>query len=150
MNTGKVQEKKRGGNGFSLVEVLLSLVLLTAVMSLTARLMVSEIRGNHSGRLYTKATGIATSMIEKLIQVDYEDLTDYDNFNTDSTPPGVEPAHSDCAEWKELLRSELPDGYGEIDIQYDADLSRMEVKVRFDADGIEHEVKLETMRNNVL
>lgn len=136
--------------GFSLVEVLFSLVLLTMVMLLTIKLMMSEINGNHSGRLFTKTTNMATDMIEKLMEVDYSDLNDFDNYNTNLPPPPVEPAQSYCGEWRQWIQSELPGGYGQIDIQYGSNLSRMEVIVRFDDEGTVREVKIETMRNNIL
>jgi hypothetical protein len=132
------------------VEVLLSLVLLSVVMLITIKLMTSEIQGNHSGRLFTKTTSISTDMVEKLIEVDYEDLNDFDNYNTNLPPPAIEPAQSYCGEWKQWIQNELPGGYGEIDIDYNANLTRLEVIVRFRDGGINHEVKLETMRNNVL
>ncbi|NWG32781.1 MAG: prepilin-type N-terminal cleavage/methylation domain-containing protein [Rhodocyclaceae bacterium] len=140
----------RSEEGFSLVEVLLSLVLLTIVMLLTVNLMMSEIQGNHSGRSFTEATSIATDMVEKLMEVDYTDLTDFDGYDTTEEPPGLEPALSYCGEWRQWIRNELPRGYGEIDIVYETNLSRIEVLVRFeDAAGV-REVKLATMRNNVL
>lgn len=140
----------RSEEGFSLVEVLLSLVLLTIVMLLTVQLMMSEIQGNHSGRSFTEATSIATDMVEKLMEVEYTDLTDFDGYDTTEEPPGVEPALSYCGEWRQWIRDELPGGYGEIDIVYGTNLSRIEVLVRFKIAGGEREVKLETMRNNVL
>ena len=137
-------------NGFSLIEVLLSLVILTVVMLLTINLMMSQIRGNHSGRLFTVSSSITTDMVEKLMEVDYENLVDFDGYNTGLTPPGVEPALSYCGEWQQGIHDMLPGGYGEINIQYGANLSRIEVVVRFMEGDVEHEVKLETMRNSVL
>lgn len=136
--------------GFTLVEVLLSLVLLTIVMLLTVKLMMSEIQGNHSGRSFTEATSIATDMVEKLMEVDYTDLPDFDGYNTTQAPPGVEPALTYCGEWRQWIHNELRGGYGEIDIEYGTNLSRIEVLVRFVDSGGERDVKLETMRNNVL
>jgi hypothetical protein len=49
-----------------------------------------------------------------------------------------------------MIQSGLPGGYGEIQIDYGSNLSRITVTVKFRDGGIEHEVKLETMRNNVL
>jgi|GEM_PF-5192081 len=141
---------RRRERGFTLLEVLMSLVMLTVVMLLTVRLMMSEVTGNHSGRLYTKATNIATDMVEKLMEIDYIDLPDFDNFNTGLEPPGTEPAQSYCGEWKQMIQNELPGGYGEIDINYGSNLSRATVTVRFNDTEVAHEVKLEGMRNNVL
>jgi len=149
--TGIITSKRDGEeSGFSLVEVLFSLLLLTVIMLMTAKLMTSEIGGSHYGRLLTEATGIATDMIEKLMEVDYQDIDEFDGFTTKSTPPPSEPAGSYCEEWKETILDVLPGGYGEIQIDYGSNLSRMTVIVKFRDGGIEHEVKLETMRNNVL
>lgn len=141
---------KENDRGFSLVEVMLSLVLLTIVMLLTVKLMMSEIQGNHSGRSFTEATSVATDMVEKLMEVDYTDLPDFDDYNTTQAPPPLEPALTYCGEWRQWILNEIPSGYGEIDIQYGTNLSRIEVIVRFEDAGGEREVKLETMRNNVL
>ena len=139
-----------GERGFSLLEGIFSLVLLTVVMLLTVKLMMSEIRGNQAGKLYTKTTNIATDMVEKLMEVDYSDLDDFDDYNTGLQPPGIEPAQTYCGEWKQAIQNEIPGGYGEIDIQYGSNLSSISVTIHFNDSDIVREVKLETMRNNVL
>jgi len=139
-----------GERGFTLIEGIFSLALLTVVMLITIKLMMSEIRGNHAGELYTQTTSIAADMVEKLMEVDYSNLTDFDNYNTGLTPPGVEPAHSYCGEWRQMIIDDIPGGYGEIDIQYGSNLSCITVTIHFNDDDVVHEVKLETMRNNVL
>ncbi|QTA83202.1 Prepilin-type cleavage/methylation domain-containing protein [Desulfonema limicola] len=63
-------------NGFSLLEVMISLVILAVGLLGIAMLQITAIRGNASGMKLTEASTLIGSKIEDYRQMVYEDVTD--------------------------------------------------------------------------
>jgi type II secretory pathway pseudopilin PulG len=136
----------KGEKGMSLLEVLLSIVFMAGILLMSLNFMVAGIRGNARGREMSSAAYFAQEMLEEMRMVDYTNLTDFDGYETIGDLPVGEPARSICLEWKQGIISELPSGYGEIDIQASSNIARIIVIVEW-VDGVkkERQVKYETM-----
>lgn len=66
----------RNEQGFSLIEVIVALVVLTiGVLAVNAMQTVS-IRGNKTANDITKATSWSSDQVERIFRMDYDDLTD--------------------------------------------------------------------------
>lgn len=67
-------DRKRGGKGFTLVEVMVSLVIfLVASMGLLP-LLLNSLQVNHGNSLYAQAQRLTGEMMAELQVVDYADL----------------------------------------------------------------------------
>jgi len=73
-NIGKVS-KKTGEEGFTLLEILFAVSILTIGILAVASMQVASINGNDLAGDLSVATCVATDQMEKLIQEAYEDVT---------------------------------------------------------------------------
>lgn len=101
--------------GFSLIEVLIAMSILTvgilAVVSMQTMSIKVQSRSKISATIQLK-----TQQIIERISANAKDdasILSYSNLNTKNTAPADEPAKSDHAYFKNLL-SDIPQGYAEV------------------------------------
>lgn len=88
-NTGILNEQK----GFTILEVLVAISILTVGLLAVASMQVSAIRGNHLSSNVTAALALAEDKMEQLLGIDYNDASLQDiipgnNANLDTTASG--------------------------------------------------------------
>src|SRR5699024_3278786 len=113
--------------GFSLIEVLIALVVLSIGLVGLAGLLVQGIKSNHNAYLRTQAALLSHAMAERMLanraglqNGDY-DAIDTTSAGTDpgcvTTGSGCDPAHMahhDAHAWGRLLSTALPTGAGRV------------------------------------
>jgi type IV pilus assembly protein PilV len=127
----RANRRRSRQRGFSLIEVLVAVVVLSIGLLGLAALQASTTRSNHSALLRTQATNLAYDIVDRMranvtpaesgdYDADYGALPDED----DPTPaanacdPALAPsgsiANRDLQEWKNTLACALPSGDGRI------------------------------------
>ncbi|MBW2370406.1 MAG: prepilin-type N-terminal cleavage/methylation domain-containing protein [Deltaproteobacteria bacterium] len=74
----KTHEKKLSGNndrGFTLIEIMFALVILSVGVLSLMSMQISTIRTNTAARRITESTNQTSDRFEKLLAIDYEDAT---------------------------------------------------------------------------
>ncbi len=110
-----------GSRGFGLIEVLVSILVLSIGLLGLANLQTNGMRFNHSAYLRTQTTVLAYDIVDAMranrgaagkltTALGGAYLTDY----TDSLPVGTTVAEADLRNWKTLLAALLPEGQGQI------------------------------------
>jgi type IV pilus modification protein PilV len=110
--------KSHPEKGFSLIEVLTAMVILSVGMLGTAALISGIIRGNQTSRNVTTATTLAQDKMEQIVKAgysgissstateteDYNSITNYDNFRrvTDITVCPDDGVGTDCNGWPKM------------------------------------------------
>jgi len=111
--------------GFSLIEILVTLVVLSIGLLGIAGMQASGLRNNHAAYTKTQATNLAMDMAER-IRANPQGQANYANFNSDNAPgdPGcitagctpADLAQHDQFEWSQPLNADpkpiLPAGRG--------------------------------------
>lgn len=130
-----MQSTPRAQRGFTLLEVLIAIVILSVGLLGVAGMQASGMRTNKAAYNRTVATAMAMDMIDR-IRANPRAIDEYNNFDTENGIPtkqacinnatGCTPAElamHDKYEWGQPLDSEdkkiLPDGRGHINIQND-------------------------------
>ena len=141
-----IRKKEANENGQSLLEVLISIVFMGAILLMSLNFIGAGIRGNSRGKEMSAASYLAQQALEDMRSVDYAELPEFDGFITGGLPPGSEPAASICQEWDDNITSELPTGFGEIEVGVTGSLTRISVVVGWiDAVDKERRVEFETL-----
>ena len=109
--------------GFSLIEVLVSIVVLSIGLLGLAALQVSGLRVGQSSFYRAQAAQFAADMADRM-RANLGDARNYNLGLNDATPTGVSVRDRDRAEWRTRLRT-LPGGNGAIAI--DQDVNSMDV-----------------------
>ena len=118
---------KRCQAGFSLLEILITMVVLSIGLLGVAGMQVNGLRNNHAAYTKTQATNLALDMAER-IRANPRGQANYVGFNSDNAPadPGcinagcspAELSQFDKFEWSQPLNAEtkplLPAGRGLI------------------------------------
>ena len=115
--------------GFSLIEILVTMVVLSIGLLGVAGMQASGLRNNHAAYTKTQATNLAMDMAER-IRANPKGQADYIDFNSKNdaptNPPGcistgctpAQLAEHDKFEWSQPLNADtkpvLPAGRGEI------------------------------------
>lgn len=125
-------------NGFVMIEVLVTALLITIGLVGFGGLMAHNFRAGHSSLLSTRATTLAESMAER-IKANYtaaREGTAYDNLVTPGgeecsgiCADGAAQAQDDLYKWSAMLGSELPLGKGKVEAQVKTLGSGIEAKV---------------------
>ncbi len=110
--------------GFSIIEVLVSMVVLSVGLLGIAQLQVFSMKMNHSAYMRTQASLLAQDMIERMRgNPDAVDNGDYDglpnpgrvtNCLTTDGCSSSEMARNDAFEWRLALAGTLPSGQGTV------------------------------------
>ncbi len=113
-------------HGFSMIEVLVTLMVLSIGLLGLAAMQANSIQNTHGAYVRTQATYLAYDMLDRM-RANMTGVTanDYDNIDTvtnDYLQPGcitadctpAEMAAHDAAEWEVNLAAQLPSGQGTI------------------------------------
>lgn len=131
--------------GFTLIEVLISLIILAIGISGIAAMQVSTYRHLHTSNNLSKATSLASEIAERMLANDPNSLSDYVHDSAPTSPPDCVEADCNFAaiakydqgQWQARLAAggggSLPSGSGEIEnsgggvyvitVRWDDDLS---------------------------
>jgi type IV pilus assembly protein PilV len=113
----------KGAAGFTLLEVLVAVVVLSVGLLGLASLQVNGLRFNHSAYMRTQATLLAEELADRMrANRPGFNANDYDNpaavlVAACRTPAGCTPAQlaqNDVAEWQQALNALLPGGQGVV------------------------------------
>jgi type IV pilus assembly protein PilV len=110
----------RNANGVSLVEVLISLVLLSIGLLGTASLMSASLKNTNTAYYRSQATFLADDILDRM-RANAAAAPQYRITNsaiTAATPAGS-MAEFDCNEWIATLAAEIPGGIGNVTIAGD-------------------------------
>ena len=104
-------------SGFTLLEVLVAILVLSIGLLGLAGLMASSIRNNHSAYQRTQATWLAYDMIDRMRVNRANSIASANNYNiaigtASSSSSGL--AGTDVTNWKTTLASALPAGDGSV------------------------------------
>lgn len=114
--------------GFSLIEVLVSIVVLAVGLLGLAGMQVVSLKNNHNSYLRTQATFLAHDAIERMRANRVEALSGgYDiDFGEGAGTGSV--GQQDLSSWKERLARELPGGDGAISVGVNTRVALVQVR----------------------
>lgn len=104
-------------SGFTLLEVLIAVLVLSIGLLGLAGLMASSIRNSHSAYQRTQATWLAYDMIDRMRVNRAMAIASTNNYNipiATATSGSAGLAGTDVTEWKTLLANALPAGDGSV------------------------------------
>lgn len=108
MNKHRVQ-------GFSLVEVMVSVLILSVGVLGMAALQLNALRYNQTAAVRTQATFLAYDITDRMrANLSKARAGNYDLTLTASMPTGSSIENVDMAQWLTALNNQLPDGVGAI------------------------------------
>lgn len=118
--------QNRNEQGFSLIEVLIAMVVLSIGLLGIAKLQGTAMTGNVFSRDGTVAVQLAEEMIERVRAHAGNDPADYDDIDTSGSCSGSAPAKTDCDSWKaRLAASSLSNAVGTVDVVQDSPMSEV-------------------------
>lgn len=104
-------------SGFTLLEILVAIVVLSIGLLGLAGLMATSMRNNHSAYQRTQATWLAYDVIDRMRVNRAAALTEsYDIPLATATSPSAGLAKLDIDDWKTTLERTLPAGDGSVDV----------------------------------
>ncbi len=107
------RSQKHTQGGFTLLEVLVAVIVLTLALLGLASLQNVGVRGSHNAYLYSQATILAYDMIDRMRANRGEALAGNYNIAIADGSPGVATVSSaDVTDWLLGVAAELPDGDG--------------------------------------
>ena len=104
-------------SGFTLLEVLVAILVLSIGLLGLAGLMASSIRNNHSAYQRTQATWLAYDMIDRMRVNRANAISSTNNYNIAigaATSGSANLAGADVTSWKTTLANALPAGDGSV------------------------------------
>lgn len=145
MNMMKFADSK----GFSLIEVLIAITLLSIGLLGVASMQGTAISANSFARSGTEAIQLAEEMVDRIRSNAGNDPILYDNIDTGGTCTGSDPALADCTAWKAILESSgLQNISGTVDVQNDTPLAKtatITVTVEWGPNGDDRNVTFTTI-----
>lgn len=104
-------------SGFTLLEVLISIVILSIGLLTMANMQTTAMTGNTSARDMTIAVQLAEEMVDR-IRVNAGDTPGiYNGIDTSGACGGADPALGDCTQWQaRLAASGLSNATGTVNI----------------------------------
>lgn len=103
-------------SGFSLIEVLVAILVLSIGLLGLAALQATSLKSNDGAYLRTQATMLTYDLFDSMRANRSAALAgDYDIDLTDSAPTGSSRAQQDLGFWLGQLATKLPSGDGEVD-----------------------------------
>lgn len=106
-------------SGFTLLEVLIAILVLSIGLLGLAGLMASSIRNSHSAYQRTQATWLAYDMIDRMRVNRATAIASTNNYDIPigtATSGLTSLAGTDITSWKTLLANALPAGDGSVDV----------------------------------
>jgi type IV pilus assembly protein PilV len=111
----------RVARGFTLLEILIALVILSIGLLGVAGMQYASLRANHHAFLRSQATFLAYDIVDRMranmaaaMAGSYDINADPDVEDDATGPMSTTVAAQDVAEWLQLLSTTLPDGTGEV------------------------------------
>ena len=101
--------------GFTLLEVLIALVILSVGLLGLAGLQTTGLRNNHSAYLRSQATLLAYDIADR-IRANKANLNAYALALSASAPSGTSVAETDLNEWLTNVENRLPEGDASVAI----------------------------------
>lgn len=103
-------------SGFTLLEVLVAILVLSIGLLGLAGLMASSIRNNHSAQQRTQATWLAYDVIDRMRVNRPAAIASSDNYNValGAASGSAGLAGADITDWKATLANALPAGDGAV------------------------------------
>ncbi len=127
--------RKNNQTGFSLIEVLVTLVILSFGLLGVAGLLVSGVSNAASSEAMSKASQLAADMADRIRanpQVALSATSEYITTYADTAPSSpVSTAMSDKKEWLNALAAQLPQGDGKITSTVSGGQRKLEIEVRW-------------------
>jgi type IV pilus assembly protein PilV len=109
------QSPIRASNGFSMIEVLVSLFILAVGLLGLATLQMTNLKNNHSAQQRTTASVLAYSLLDR---IRLNKTADYTLAMT-ADPSGSTLKDNDLESWIDTVETSLPDGDGSVSIAGD-------------------------------
>lgn len=104
--------------GFSLVEVLISIVVLSVALLGTAALTAASLKNTNGSYYRSLATILADDMLDRMrANIDRARDKKYNFTDAGSIVAGTSLEHFDCVEWLNAVQDALPGGTGTVDVE---------------------------------
>lgn len=116
MNIAKTQlrSSKRRAAGVTLIEVLVTLVIISVGLLGVAALQLTTVRNNYDSFVRTQASTLASDMLDRM-RANRTMLASYEiDLDEEDVPDNV--AGNDIATWRATLAEQLPRGTGSIEL----------------------------------
>jgi type IV pilus assembly protein PilV len=114
MKSNQVHGTKPSMRGFTLLEVLVAIVVLSIGLLGLAGLMASSLKNSHSAYQRTQATWLAYDALDRMRANRQVALAGGYNLALGAAPGGSGLAAIDLGEWDAALTNTLPEGDGSI------------------------------------
>jgi type IV pilus assembly protein PilV len=112
----------RRSAGFSLVEVLISIAILSVALLGTAALTAASLKNTNNSYYRSLATIFADDMLDRMRANVVQARDGKYNFTDAGTiTAGSSLEHFDCVEWLNAVQDALPGGTGTVDVDTAAD-----------------------------
>jgi type IV pilus assembly protein PilV len=118
MNTGVATATRTGQGGFTLVEVLIAVLVLSIGLIGLASLQGVALQFNNSAFLRSQATNMAYDMADR-VRANRRAALNLGAYNlavADATPAVGTLAETDLNEWRTALQNNLPGGTGGVEV----------------------------------
>lgn len=109
------RQRLRRQGGFSMIEVLVTVLILAIGLLGLAGLQSTSLRSNHSAYLRSQATVLAYDIVDRLRANRTEALNGNYDIALEETLTGTSIVATDIIAWKDNLATTLPEGDGAID-----------------------------------
>lgn len=119
MISGQTRNTRASMRGFTLLEVLVAVLVLSIGLLGLAGLMASSLKNAHSAYQRTQATWLAYDMLDRMRANRAVALAKGYNLALGAAPGGSALAAADLSEWDTALANTLPEGDGSIDVKAD-------------------------------
>ncbi len=139
---GKINKiREKNDKGFTLLEVMISVVILSIGLLGIAVMQDAAMQGTVNGSKMSIATNLADEMMERIrlkmpgVPTTALDVTDYDDIDTNNSatqpPTTAWQARGDYDQWKARIEQYLPGGVGTVTVTQPATnpLNRNDVTV---------------------
>jgi type IV pilus assembly protein PilV len=141
------RHRLRKQRGFSMIEVLVTVLILAIGLLGLAGLQSTSLRSNHSAMLRSQATVLAYDIADRLRANRTAALNGNYDVDLEETPTGTSMVATDIIAWKTNLAEMLPLGDGAI--ERDDDDNRFTITVQWDDSRGEEDPKVFTLRTDL-